>query len=124
MWRQELRMSVFASSRETKLQVQQCIHCGKQIRRNLKQCPHCREAQAEQRPAATPRPRQTNAPGHFRHGLLLILLSGVIHYVAGGYSPLVLPDNISSPLLTYLAPVLFVGGAFLILWGFFLRMRA
>jgi hypothetical protein len=103
--------------------VQQCIHCGKLIRRQLRQCPYCREAQAEQRlPAAGPRKIQTQ--GHFRSGLLLMLMAAVVHYFVGGYNPMLLPSDISSPVLTYLVPVLFVSGLAMSLWGFFLRVRA
>jgi hypothetical protein len=114
-------MSGFSRGREHG--TQQCIHCGRQIRCNLTQCPYCREAQAERRPLANTRPRtQTN--GRFRSGLLLMLLSLAVHYFAGGYSPLVLPGDISSPLLTYLAPLLFVSGLAMSLWSLFLRVRA
>lgn len=114
-------MRVFSGRRQPA--TQQCIHCGKQISRGLRQCPYCREAQAEYRPAQSSTAKgQTTS--HFRSGLLLMLLSAAIHYFAGGYSPLVLPGDISSPLLTYLAPLLFVGGLAMGLWGVFLRVRA
>lgn len=111
------------SSRGRDAEVQQCIHCGKLIRRQARQCPYCREAQAEHRlPVAAPRKVQTQ--GHFRSGLLLILMSALVHYFVGGYSPLVLPSDISSPALTYLVPVLFLSGLAMSLWGVFLRVRA
>ena len=103
--------------------MQQCIHCGRQIRRQLRQCPYCRVAQAENRPTSAASPRiQTS--GHFRSGLLPMLLSGMVHYFAGGYSPLVLPGDVSSPLLTYLVPLFFLSGLAMSLWAFFLRVRA
>ena len=114
-------MSRFSRGREP--ETRQCIHCGKQIRRGLMQCPYCREAQPEYRSAPTASPKIQTA-GHFRSGLLLMLLSAAVQYFAGGYSPLVLPGDISSPLLTYLVPLLFVGGLAMTLWGFFLRVRA
>jgi hypothetical protein len=114
-------MGGFSGGREPEMQ--QCIHCGKQIRRNAKQCPYCREAQAEGRPTTATRPR-TQVGGHFRSGLLLMLLSAAVHYFAGGYSPLVLPSDISSPMLTYRAPVLFLVGLAMSLWSFFLRIQA
>jgi hypothetical protein len=104
-------------------EMQQCIHCGRHIRRNLKQCPYCREAQAEKRPTSAA-PSRIQTYGHFRSGLLLMLMSAAIQYFAGGYSPLALPSEISSPALTYLVPVLFVCGLAMSLWGFFLRVRA
>jgi hypothetical protein len=114
-------MGGFSRGREPEMQ--QCIHCGKQIRRNAKQCPYCREAQAERRPAQASGPR-IQTTGHFRSGLLLLLLSAAVHYFAGGYSPLLLPGDIGSPMLTYLAPLLFLGGVAMSLWSFFLRIRA
>ena len=100
----------------------QCIHCGRLIRRNLQQCPHCREAQAEQRlPSATTQKHQTQ--GHFRSGLLLMLMAVTIHYFVG-YDPMQLPSDISIPVLRYLVPVLFVSGLATSLWNFFLRVRA
>src|SRR5271169_6416464 len=100
---------VSKSSHGREVETQQCIHCGKQIRRGATQCPYCREAQAEQRPASMSS-SQIQTSGHFRHGLLLMLLSGVVHYFARGYSPLALPGNINSPLLIYLVPLIFVCG--------------
>jgi hypothetical protein len=114
-------MSRFSGVRNEPMQ--QCIHCGRQISRRLRQCPYCREAQAESRSAATAAPKiQTR--GRFRSALLLMLLSAAVHYFAGGYSPLVLPDEIRSPLLGYLAPLLFLSGLAMSLWAFFLRVRA
>jgi hypothetical protein len=102
--------------------MQQCIHCGRPILRDLQQCPYCREAQAENRPASATVSR-TRTSGYFRSGLLLMLLAAAARYF-GGYSPLVLPGDIGSPLLTYLAPALFLSGLAMSLWGFFLRVRA
>jgi hypothetical protein len=110
------------SSRGQQPETQQCIHCGQQIRRYLLQCPYCREAQAEHRSSATSAPK-IQTYGHFRSGLLLMLLSAALHYFAGGYSPLVVPSEISSPVLTYIAPLVFLGGLLISLWGFFLRVR-
>ena len=113
-------------SQHGSMELQQCIHCGKHIRRHAKQCPYCREAQAEVRPTSSSvsgRAR-TQTAGHFRSGLLLMLMSAAIHYFAAGYSPLVVPPEVSSPALTYVAPALFVLGLALSLWGFFLRLRA
>ena len=112
-------MSGFAREAE----MRQCIHCGRQIRRHLKQCPYCREAQAEHRPSSAS-PQKIQTRGYFRSGLLMMLLSAAVHYFAGGYSPLALPNDISSPVLTYLVPVLFLSGLAMSLWGFLLRIRA
>jgi hypothetical protein len=108
------------SSRDTNAQ---CIHCGRLIRRHLQQCPHCREAQAEQRLSPAD-PRKAPTHGHFRSGLLLMLMAATIHYFVGVYNPLLLPSDISAPILRYLVPVLFVSGLAMSVWGFFLRVRA
>jgi len=102
---------------------QQCSHCGKLIRRHSRQCPYCREEQAGVRPVSAA-PQKAHTYGHFRSGLLLMLLAAAVYYFAGGYSPLTLPGEITSPLLAYLVPVLFLSGLAMSLWGFFLRVRA
>src|SRR4051794_31994828 len=95
--------------------MRQCIHCGKLIRRGLAQCPYCREAQAEVTATATR--GNTGSGGHFRTGLLLMLLAGVIQYFSGGYSPLELPEQLTSAALAYAVPILAVGGVAMILYG-------
>jgi|SRR3990172_4248745 len=100
---------------------QQCIYCGKPIRVHLKQCPHCREAQSEKRPARAAEPVSTAA--HFRSGLLLILTAAAAHYLGGGYAPMTIPDPMRS-VLTLLGPLLFLGGLAATLRGVFLRLRA
>jgi hypothetical protein len=102
-------------------EMRQCIHCGKPIRRGLAQCPYCREAQTEV--SVTSKPVKTGSGGHFRTGLLLILLAGIIQYFSGGYSPLELPDQLTSPALTYAVPVLAVAGVAMILYGIFVQIR-
>ena len=113
-------MGGFSRGRPAK--TQQCSHCGRQIHRAVKQCPYCREAQAESRPSLASAPR-IQPTGNFRSGLLLMLLSAVAHYFAGGTSPL-LPGETSSRLLSYMVPVLFVSGLAISLRGVFQRLRA
>jgi hypothetical protein len=103
--------------------MRQCIYCGKHIRRSLTQCPYCREAQSGVRALAAASPRAARG-GQFRSGLLLMLLSAVVHYFAGGYSPMALPAEFSSPVTTFFVPLLFVSGLGLTLYGLFLRVRA
>jgi hypothetical protein len=108
-------------SRNPNADMRQCMYCGKHIRRDLTQCPYCREMQSEVRLAA---PFRTAKGSQFRSGLLLMLMSAVIHYFAGGYSPIALPVPINSAAATHLAPLLFLSGLALTLYGVFLRVRA
>ena len=52
-----------------------------------------------------------------------MLLGSVIYYFAHGYSAMPLPTAISPIVTIYLAPILFLGGAGLTLYGVFLRLR-
>jgi hypothetical protein len=109
--------------RNRELRTRQCIHCGREILRDLRQCPYCREAQVDSRPTPSVSHRiQTS--GHVRSGLLLMLLSLAVHYFVGGYSPLAPAGQMALPLVTYLVPVLFVSGLAMSLWGVLLRVRA
>jgi hypothetical protein len=114
-------MSGFSGNQDAFMR--QCIYCGKRIRRNLTQCPYCREAQTEGSAPAAARHRAGRG-GQFRSGLLLMLLAALIQYFAGGYSPMPLPIQISSPAITYLVPLLFLGGLALSLYGVFLRVTS
>jgi len=107
-------------SRNPNADMRQCIYCGKHIRHDLTQCPYCRETQSEVRLAA---PSRTAKGSQFRSGLLLMLMSAVIHYFAGGYGAMDLPIPINSAPATYLAPLLFLSGLGLTLYGVFLRVR-
>ncbi len=100
----------------------QCIHCGKLIRRGLAQCPYCREAQAPI--TVTAKPERKENSGNFRTGLLLMLLAGVIQYFSAGYSPLELPPQITSPAVAYAVPVLGAGGAVMLFYALFRKMRS
>ena len=111
------------SSRDRNTDLLQCVYCGKQIRRNLRQCPYCREALLEvPSPAATR--QRAGSGGQFRTGLLLMLMSGVVQYFVGGYSAMTFPVPISSAVTTFLVPFLFLSGLGLALYGMFLRVRA
>ena len=114
-------MTGFSGDRDAGMR--QCVYCGKHIRRDLRQCPHCREAQSEVRgPSAAP--TRAVSGGQFRSGLLLMLMSAVVQYFAGGYSSMALPPQFSSPATTFFVPLLFVSGLGLTLYGVFLRVRA
>jgi hypothetical protein len=55
---------------------------------------------------------------------MYMLLGAVIYYFTGGYSPLSLPFTLNPLITAYLAPVVFLGGLGLSLYGFFLRIRS
>jgi hypothetical protein len=101
----------------------QCIHCGKLIGRHLRHCPYCREAQGERR---LPSVASSKAPtqGHFRSGLLLMMMAATAQYFLSGNNPLLLPNEMNAPLLRYVVPTAFVSGLAMSVWGFFQRVRA
>lgn len=103
-------------------ETRQCVHCGKPISIRVRQCPFCREANPE-----IPQPRALTGPGgrhQIRRGLLYMLLAGVIYYFSGGYSAFTLPIAVNSAVNNYLAPLLFLGGLGLALYGVYLRYRS
>jgi hypothetical protein len=59
-----------------------------------------------------------------RRGLLYMLLAGVIHYFAAGYSGVALPVAVPSMVTHYLTPILFLCGLSLGLYGVYLRARS
>lgn len=99
-----------------------CVFCGKQMMSHLTRCPHCREDIPQVRLAA-PRIR-TGGRHQIRRGLLYMLLAGVIQYFAGGYSSLTLPIAIPPMVTSYLAPVVFLSGLGLLIYGFYLRAKS
>ena len=105
--------------------VRQCPYCGKALPDHWTQCPHCRETlepRPEVRVASTTR-RRTDGRGQIRRGLLFMLLAGIIHYVAGGYSGMELPFPIRPVVTVYLSPLLFLSGLGLSLHGLYLRRK-
>ena len=99
----------------------QCPYCGKLVADHMAECPHCHEAIPQIR-AAVPH-RSEAGRREIRHGLLYMLLAAVIHYFAGGYSAMDLPFPIQPVVTVYLAPLLFLGGLGLSLYGFYLRRK-
>jgi hypothetical protein len=59
-----------------------------------------------------------------RRGLLYMLLAGVIHYFAAGYSGVALPVAVPSMVTQYLTPILFLCGLSLGSYGVYLRARS
>jgi hypothetical protein len=96
--------------------LRQCVHCGRQVPSDRAQCPNCREALPAVRAAEQP---QVGKSSEIRRGLLYMLLAGVIHYFAGGYSAMNLPFPINPVVTVYLSPMLFLSGLGLIVYGLF-----
>jgi hypothetical protein len=98
-----------------------CAYCGKPVPTRLNRCPYCRE---EVREVHLSSRAGKNGRREARRGLLYMLLGAVIYYFAGGHSGLSLPITLSPWVSDYLAPVVFLGGLGLWLYGLFLRMRS
>lgn len=104
------------------MQMRQCAFCGKRIAAHLNQCPFCREMVPQVRLSRT-----TSNAGHvqIRRGLLYMLLAGVIYYFAAGYAkPLEIPVTIQPMVVNYLAPLLFLGGLGLTLYGLIQKAKS
>jgi hypothetical protein len=107
----------------------QCPFCGKVISDLHTQCPFCREtlpAAAGSQAFVSPVAKRSGNDGSrkIRQGLLYMLLAGVIQYFAGGYSnPLRVPIHIQPIIAAYLAPLLFLGGLGLSIYGFYLHAK-
>ena len=99
-----------------------CPFCGQSLDTRLRRCPFCREEIPEPRSLIP----QTAAEGRvkLRRGLLYMLLAGVIHYFAAGYSGMRLPVEIPSFVTHYLTPLLFFCGLGLVLYGAYLYARS
>jgi hypothetical protein len=104
--------------------MRECPYCGKMVYDRLTQCNYCRERLPEITVRAASSPEAVGGSGEIRRGLLSMLLAGVIGYFASGSSALALPIPVPPPVMTYLSPLLFLGGLCLCLHGFFLRHRA
>ena len=87
----------------------------------LARCPHCREDNPQVQLASRP---HTGGRLEIRRALLYMLLAGVIQYFAAGYSPLTLPFSVPPLVTAYLAPVVFLSGLGLLIYGFYLRAKS
>ena len=67
---------------------------------------------------------RTGGRRQIRRGLLYMLLAGVIQYFAAGYSSFTLPISVPPVVTTYLAPVVFVSGLGLVIYGFYLGPKS
>jgi hypothetical protein len=100
----------------------QCPYCGKSMYASLADCPYCHETIPEIRTVA---PSRSDGGRHrIRRGLLYMLLAAIIHFFAGGYSAMEVPFPIQPVVTVYLAPLLFLGGLGLSLYGFYLHRKA
>src|SRR5215472_7610049 len=104
------------------VQTRQCAYCGKRIDVTLRQCPFCREMVPQVRLS---RSYGSDGGRQIRRGLLYMLLAGVIYYFTSNAAlPLQLPVAVAPTVNTYLAPLLFLGGLGMCLYGLFLRARS
>jgi hypothetical protein len=98
-----------------------CAYCGKPVPTRLNRCPFCREEVREVRLSSR---AGKDGRREARRGLLYMLLGAVIYYFAGGHSGLNLPITLSPWVSAYLAPVVFLGGLGMWLYGLFLKIRS
>src|SRR5580693_3369960 len=84
-------------------------------------CAYCGEEVTEVRLSV---PLGRNGRREIRRGLIYMLLGAVIYYFGGEHSGLSLPVTLNPWVITYLAPVVFLGGLGMCLYGVFLRMRS
>ena len=98
-----------------------CVFCGKSILAHLSRCPHCREDIPKVQLSSRPR---TGGQLQIRRGLLYMLLAGVIQYFAAGYSSFTLPVQVPPVVTAYLAPVVFISGLGLLIYGLILRAKS
>ena len=104
------------------VETRQCAYCGKRIGVHLKQCPFCREMVPQVRLS---RSGSQSGRQQIRRGMLYMLLAGVVYYFAAGYAkPLELPVAVQPAVTNYLAPLLFLGGLGLTLYGLILRAKS
>jgi len=104
------------------VQTRPCVFCGKSMLAHLNRCPHCREDVPRVQLAS--RPPTTAGRLQIRRGLLYMLLAGVIQYFAGGYSSFAVPVGVPPIVTAYLAPVVFLSGLGLLIYGFYLRAKS
>jgi len=100
--------------------MRQCGYCGKYTPVTRTECPHCHESFVSLPTASRLR---TPTRGEIRRGLLYMLLAGVIHYFASGYSGMDIPLPISPVVTQYLTPLLFFSGLGFVAYGFVMRNR-
>jgi hypothetical protein len=98
-----------------------CAYCGKPVPARLNRCPYCREEVTEVRLSAR---SGRDGKREIHRGLIYMFLAAVIYYFAGGYSAMSLPLRLSPLVTTYLAPIVFLGGLGMCLYGVYLKIRS
>lgn len=98
----------------------QCPYCGKPLAAETSTCPFCRMAMPEAH-ARLPHFHAMAGNVQIRHGLLYMLLAGVLYYFAAGYSTFQLPVSIAPLLTLWALPLLFLGGLGLAIYGVYCR---
>jgi hypothetical protein len=111
-----------ASMQNQALATRPCVFCGKSMLAHLTRCPHCREDVPKVQLSS--RGPRIGGRAQIRRALLYMLLAGVIQYFAAGYSSFTLPIEVSPIVTTYLAPVVFISGLGLLIYGFYLRAKS
>jgi hypothetical protein len=104
------------------METRPCPFCGKAVPARLNNCPFCREAIQDVRVGG--RAYAKEGRDKMRRGLLYMLLAGIIHYFAGGYSSFQLPVTVPGFVTQYLTPLLFLGGVGFELYGIYLYLRS
>lgn len=112
------------------MSARQCPFCGKMISVIHSHCPFCREAVPPVPGSQTYRHTPAKAFGDngnrkIRQGLLYMLLAAVVEYLVGGYGGALLkvPIHIVPVVSSYLAPLLFLSGLGLSIYGFYLHAK-
>jgi hypothetical protein len=116
-----LSIGMAVSLQNQALATRPCVFCGKSMLAHLTRCPHCREDIPKVQLSSRPR---TGGRLEIRRGLLYMLLAGVIQYFAAGYSPFSLPISIPPSVTAYFAPVVFLAGLGLLIYGLYLRAKS
>jgi len=101
-----------------------CPFCGKRIGATLVRCTYCREAIPSTVASSGSHKGLTEGRSNIRRGLLWALLAAVIYYFAGGHSSLTLPFTVPGFVTQYLAPLLFLAGVAMALYGAYQRWQS
>jgi len=98
-----------------------CPFCGRPVRGGLTQCPFCREAIPQVGPVSRGNPLEGRR--RMRQGLLYMLLALIVYYFGSGRSGLQLPVQVPPLVTQYLTWLLFLGGAGMVVYGYYLKVR-